>query len=138
MSFVSGTSLRWGLDIATLAASAHALSAANAGERYEREAEKLLLAAGLRLIERNWSCRFGEIDLIMKDGATLVFVEVRQRVSGRFGGAAASIGRDKRERIERAIGLYLSQSASLPACRVDAVLFDASGPAQWLKNIFES
>ena len=108
----------------------------NAGERYEREAEALLKAGGLTLVERNWLCRFGEIDLIMREGTMLVFVEVRQRSSMRFGGAAASIGREKQARIERAIGLYLSQLPSLPACRVDAVLFDAAGPPQWLRNIF--
>lgn len=111
--------------------------ASQSGQRYEREAEALLCANGLKLVERNWSCRFGEIDLIMRDGETLVFVEVRQRNSLRFGGSAASIGRDKRERIERAVGLYLSRLASVPACRVDAVLFDASSPPQWLCNIFE-
>lgn len=111
--------------------------ARSTGERFERDAEALLREAGLSLVERNWSCRFGEIDLIMRDGATLVFVEVRQRGSSRFGGAAASIGRDKRERIERAIGLYLSRIAVTPACRVDAVLFDGSSRPQWIKNIFE-
>jgi len=111
-------------------------SKSSAGERYEREAEALLKASGLTLVERNWLCRFGEIDLIMREGATLVFVEVRQRNSVRFGGAAASIGREKQARIERAIGLYLSRLPSVPACRVDAVLFDAASPPQWLKNIF--
>ena len=113
-------------------------SKTNAGDRYERDAEALLRAAGLLLVERNWRCRFGEIDLIMKDGATLVFVEVRQRASRRFGGAAASIGREKRERIERAMSLYLSRIAIVPICRVDAVLFDGLAGPQWLKNIFES
>lgn len=108
----------------------------SAGERYEREAEALLKAGGLTLVERNWHCRFGEIDLIMREGTTLVFVEVRQRNSMRFGGAAASIGRQKQARIENAIGLYLSALPSMPACRVDAVLFDAASPPQWLRNIF--
>ena len=107
------------------------------GERYEREAETLLRGNGLTLVERNWLCRFGEIDLIMRDGATLVFVEVRQRNSLRFGGAAASIGRSKRDRIERAIRLYLSRLPAMPVCRVDAVLFDGSSDPQWLRNIFE-
>ena len=111
-------------------------SKTNAGERYEREAEALLKANGLTLVERNWLCRFGEIDLIMHEGTMLVFVEVRQRNSMRFGGAAASIGREKQVRIERAVGLYLSRLPSLPACRVDAVLFDAASPPQWLRNIF--
>ena len=111
-------------------------SKSSAGERYEREAEALLKAGGLTLVERNWHCRFGEIDLIMRDGTALVFIEVRQRSSMRFGGAAASIGRQKQARIERAIGLYLSALPSMLACRVDAVLFDAASPPQWLRNIF--
>ena len=111
-------------------------SKSDAGERYEREAEALLKASGLTLVERNWLCRFGEIDLVMRDGATLVFVEVRQRNSQRFGGSAASIGREKQARIERAVGLYLSRLPVTPACRVDAVLFDGSSPPQWLRNIF--
>lgn len=111
-------------------------SKADSGERYEREAEALLKASGLTLIERNWICRFGEIDLIMRDGTTLVFVEVRRRNSQRFGGAAASIGRDKQARIERAVGLYLSRLPTTPPCRVDAVLFDGSSSPQWLRNIF--
>ena len=65
------------------------------GEQHERQAEALLIAAGLVLVARNWRCRLGEIDLIMKDGATLVFVEVRKRGSERFGGAIASIGAQK-------------------------------------------
>ncbi len=109
---------------------------ANAGERYEREAEALLKANGLSLVVRNWHCRFGEIDLIMRDGETLVFVEVRQRKSQRFGGSAASIGHDKQARIERAVGLYLSGLPSIPVCRVDAILFDGSSAPQWLRNIF--
>ena len=110
-------------------------STAGAGERYEREAEALLMAHGLTLVERNWHCRFGEIDLIMRDGATLVFVEVRRRNSQRFGGSAASIGREKQARIERAAELYLSRLPTTPACRVDAVLFDALSAPRWLKNV---
>ena len=110
-------------------------SKGSAGERYERLAEALLKASGLTLVERNWLCRFGEIDLIMRDAATLVFVEVRQRNSQRFGGAAASIGHEKRARIERSVGLYLSRLSVVPACRVDAVLFDGSSAPQWLRNI---
>ena len=113
-------------------------SKSEAGERYERQAEALLMASGMTLVERNWLCRFGEIDLIMRDSATLVFVEVRQRNSQRFGGSAASIGRAKQARIERAVGLYLSKLPSLPACRVDAVLFDGSSAPQWLRNIFDA
>ncbi len=110
-------------------------SAAPTGVRYEREAESMLVAAGLTVVERNWSCRMGEIDLIMREGDTLVFVEVRKRDSARFGGAGASISTQKQSRLERAIGLYLAQQPRTPACRVDAVLFDGGGKVHWLKNI---
>lgn len=108
------------------------------GERHEREAEALLQAAGLVLVARNWHCRFGEIDLIMKEGATLVFVEVRKRASERFGGAIASIGLQKQAKLRRAMEFYLSTLPRTPACRVDAVLFDGKAGAmpQWEKNIF--
>lgn len=108
------------------------------GDSYEREAEALLQAAGLSLVVRNWHCRFGEIDLIMKDGATLVFVEVRKRGSEQFGGAIASIGPQKQAKLRRAMEFYLSTLIRTPACRVDAVLFDgrAAGAPQWEKNIF--
>ncbi len=111
-------------------------TAAPTGELYERKAEAMLEAAGLTLVERNWSCRMGEIDLIMRDGDTLVFVEVRKRDSTRFGGAGASISAHKQARLERAIGLYLSHLPRTPVCRIDAVLFDGGGRASWLKNVF--
>ena len=106
------------------------------GEQHERQAEALLIAAGLVLVARNWRCRLGEIDLIMKDGATLVFVEVRKRGSERFGGAIASIGAQKQAKLQRAIGLYLSTLPTTPSCRVDAVLFDGKerGDAKWEKK----
>ena len=109
------------------------------GERHEREAEAFLKKSGLTLVARNWRCRLGEIDLIMKDGATLVFVEVRKRASERFGGAMASIGPQKQAKLQRAIGLYLSALPNTPACRVDAVLydgFDGKHAPHWEKNIF--
>ncbi len=108
------------------------------GDEFERTAEALLTRAGLTLVARNWSCRRGEIDLIMRDGTTLVFVEVRKRSGSRFGGAAESIGRQKQSRLQAAISLYLANLAQLPACRIDAVLFESGKPPQWLQNIFEA
>ncbi|MBL8311117.1 MAG: YraN family protein [Burkholderiales bacterium] len=108
------------------------------GDEFERAAEALLTQAGLTVVARNWTCRRGEIDLIMSEGATLVFVEVRKRSGSRFGGAAESIGRQKRERLRAAISLYLSGLTQEPMCRVDAVLFEPGKPTQWLKNIVEA
>ncbi len=113
-------------------------SSQGSGEAAERIAEKFLIARGLVCAERNYRCRMGEIDLIMKDGAGLVFVEVRMRKHGGFGGAAASIGPDKQQRIIAAAQHYLSGLRSLPACRFDAVLLnelDASG-IEWIRDAF--
>lgn len=108
---------------------------AGEGELHEREAETFLKRSGLTLVARNWRCRLGEIDLIMKDGATLVFVEVRKRGSAHFGGALASIGAQKQAKLQRAIGLYLTTLPNTPLCRVDAVLFDGTSVPVWEKNI---
>jgi putative endonuclease len=61
------------------------------GQAAESRAEAFLKTQGLTLVARNWRCRFGEIDLVMQDGSTLVFVEVRLRSRSDFGGAAASV-----------------------------------------------
>lgn len=92
---------------------------------------------GLTIIERNYRCRLGEIDLVARDGATTVFVEVRQRASSAFGGAAASITASKRRRLLRAARHYLSGLRSLPQCRFDALLIEGEPPRiDWLKNAF--
>jgi putative endonuclease len=107
------------------------------GEDAENLAAAFLQRAGLTLVERNYRCRFGEIDVIARDGATLVFVEVRLRSSERFGGAAASITAAKRKKLLRAARHYLAGIARAPACRFDALLI--SGPdhsIEWLKNAF--
>jgi putative endonuclease len=94
-----------------------------------------LQAQGLTLVTRQWRCRFGEIDLIMRDGAMLVFVEVRQRKAGQFGGALQSLSASKMQRVVRACELYLAEHAYRGACRIDAVLVDAAHNVEWLKNV---
>ncbi len=96
-----------------------------------------LQVRGLRLIERNYSCRLGEIDLILADGPVLVFVEVRLRRNPGYGGAAASITAIKRQRILRAARHYLSGKPE-PACRFDVVLLDAlaADRIEWIKDAF--
>ena len=107
------------------------------GKLAEALAADYLQARGLRLLERNYDCRLGEIDLILADGLTLVFVEVRLRRSSDFGGAAASITAAKRQRILRAARHYLSGRPERP-CRFDAVLLDALAPEsiEWIKDAF--
>ncbi|MFJ3465606.1 YraN family protein [Achromobacter spanius] len=111
------------------------------GDHHEAAALRLLAAQGLTLLARNLACRAGEIDLAMRDGDTLVFVEVRARASIRFGGAAASIGREKQTRLARAAAYWLPELArrhwagSAPPARFDAVVFDGGDPV-WLRGAF--
>lgn len=103
----------------------------------EDRAAEFLQAQGLRLLQRNFRCRLGEIDLIMQDGAELVFVEVRWRSSPGYGSAVETIGPRKRQRVIRAAGLYLQRypAAARGSCRFDVVALD--GPRlQWLRGAF--
>ena len=69
------------------------------GDDAEQRAAAYLQLAGLKLVERNYRCRFGEIDLVLHEGSTVVFAEVRLRASARFGGAAASIDARKQAKL---------------------------------------
>ena len=112
------------------------------GARFEQIALEHMERAGLKLVERNYRTRFGELDLIMRDGATLVFAEVRYRRDPRFGGGAASVGVAKREKLARAARGFLQahpRFASTP-CRFDVIAFDgdAEAPAlDWQRAAFE-
>jgi len=108
-----------------------------AGEKAEALAAEFLAARGMTIVERNFRRRCGELDLIARDGDTLVFVEVRLRTRSDFGGAAASITARKRSRMTAAAGLYLARLARTPPCRFDAVLLDAidSSRIEWLKDV---
>jgi putative endonuclease len=116
------------------------MAPANAGAQAEALAATFLAGQGLAIIERNWRRRCGELDLIAREGDTLVFVEVRLRTRGDFGGAAASITAAKRARMIAAAGLYLARVGRTPPCRFDAVLLDALDPPRinWLRNIIET
>lgn len=95
-----------------------------------------LLAHGLVLVERNFLCKGGELDLIMRDGAHLVFVEVRRRSSRAFGGAAASITPAKQRRMQVAAQVFLLRYRTLPPCRFDVVAIDGEAIG-WLKNVLD-
>ena len=103
----------------------------------EALAAAFLERQGLKILERNYRCRFGEIDLVAQAGATLVFVEVRARRSDAFGGAAASITAAKRRRIVAAARHYLAARGSARACRFDAVLLHGEERRiEWLEDAF--
>jgi putative endonuclease len=106
------------------------------GRRWEQAALAHLAQRGLKLVEANFRCKGGEIDLVMRDRATLVFVEVRQRADRRHGGAAASITPAKIRRLVRAAQFYLLRFPSTPPCRFDVVAIDGD-QLDWIPNAIE-
>lgn len=113
------------------------------GEDYENRAVTLLQHQGLRVVERNFSSKMGEIDIIAQDGAQLIFVEVRARSSRYFESAAGSVDLRKQQRIVRTAQLFLQRRphwANTP-CRFDVIAFE---PAQsgtrprirWIRGAF--
>ena len=112
-----------------------------AGDAAESLAIALIERAGLRVLERNYRVRGGEIDCVALDGDTLVFVEVRFRKNQRFGGAAASIDQRKQQRIIHAAQIYLMKNARQAnrACRFDCVVLDAldAEASEWIKDAFQ-
>lgn len=113
------------------------MSAKTNGQAAEDLAANWLRKQGLTLVERNYRVRGGEIDLICKDRKTLVFVEVRLRSNAHFGGAAASIGRAKQQRIILAAQHYLSGKPECD-CRFDCILLNDLDERQleWIKGAF--
>ena len=107
------------------------------GEPAESLAAAFLEREGLRILERNYRCRMGEIDLVAQSGDTTVFVEVRARSSEAFGGAAGSITAAKRRRLVAAARHYLARQRSERACRFDVVLIrGAEQRVEWLPGAF--
>jgi len=118
------------------------------GDAAESAALAILLRAGLQLVERNFRTPGrggGEIDLVMRaPDRTLVFVEVRQRAGSSHGGAGASIGAVKQQRIIFAARHYLMRFASPPPCRFDVVLVHGlpepgtEARIEWLPAAFDA
>ena len=106
------------------------------GQCWEERALRHLVGHGLTLVETNYHCKSGEIDLILRDGEALVFVEVRQRASHSHGGAAASISQAKSRRIVAAAQTYLQRFTRVPACRIDVVAFDGEA-LDWLRDAIQ-
>lgn len=112
------------------------------GERAEQRARAWLQERGLTTVAVNYRCRLGEVDLVMLDGTTLVFVEVRWRRYQHYGGPLASVDTRKQRRLTQAARHFLGRhpdQAQRP-CRFD-VLGMAPGPDdeihyQWIQNAF--
>ncbi|MBC9252113.1 YraN family protein [Pseudomonas alcaligenes] len=114
----------------------------DSGRAAEQQARRHLEQQGLRLLAQNWLCRRGELDLVMLDGDTVVFVEVRYRRHSGWGGALESIDARKRERLIQAAQHFLQQESrwARSPCRFDVVAIDATpnGKPNWLQNAFET
>lgn len=110
------------------------------GDEGEARARALLEQAGLRYVDGPIRFKVGELDLVFRDGSSVVFVEVRVRRSTRFGGAGASVDHRKQLRVQRAAQAWLQLrygSREWPACRFDVVLQDAAR-MEWVRNAFEA
>lgn len=108
------------------------------GNAAEWAAFQFLKQQGLRLIQRNYRCKLGEIDLIMLDKDVLVFIEVRHRTNTSYGGSLQSITLRKQQRIIRSAQYYLytqSEEQSHP-CRFDVIGHDGTS-MEWIKNAFD-
>lgn len=116
---------------------------ATQGTAAELEACRHLQRSGLRLLQRNFRTRRGEIDLVMQDGASIVFVEVRSRTSTRFMHPVHSIDARKRARLLHAAQSYLQRRGLVDtaACRFDVVTVTGAierGEIEWIRNAFEA
>ena len=120
----------------------------NTGKNAGREAETFALLylqqQGLQTITQNWSCKRGELDLVMLDGDTVVFVEVRYRRHAGWGGARESVDRRKQEKLILAAQFFLQKEPhwNQHPCRFDVVAIEGDPgpdtPLHWLKNAFDS
>ncbi|MEO7478755.1 MAG: YraN family protein [Lysobacteraceae bacterium] len=113
------------------------------GTDWELAARRHLEAAGLRLIVANQRYRAGELDLVMRDGDAIVFVEVRYRRSAGFGGSALSVDAKKQRKLVLAAHYFLAEHADLARhpCRFDVVAVDGSADApriEWIRNAFDA
>jgi len=111
------------------------------GRDAEERAAQFLTAAGLTLLQRNYRCRMGELDIVARSGNTLVVAEVRLRTRSDFGGAAASVTPAKCRRIVRATRHLLVRSPQLARMpvRFDVlIVYPDNKPTEWLRGAFDA
>lgn len=108
------------------------------GQQFEMMACQYLCQQGLQLLAQNVSCRFGELDLVMQDGASLVFVEVKYRKHSQFGSAVAAVSSSKQQKLRLTASWYLQQQRWQGPARFDVVAISGDAPftVDWLKNAF--
>ncbi len=113
------------------------------GDAIETAALAHLQAHGLQLLARNAQSRGGELDLVMRDGGVVVFVEVRYRASAAFGGGAASVDAGKRRKLVHAARVFLARNAQFAdaPCRFDVIAASGEPTAphlDWLRDAFRA
>ena len=110
------------------------------GQQAEQRALRFLIDKGMKHIHSNYHCKCGEIDLIMEDKEYIVFVEVRFRGSQRYGGALASIGRQKVARLRKTAQYFLQRfdPAGRRPCRFDLLVPESIDEPEWtwIRNAF--
>jgi len=114
------------------------LAARRRGEEAEKLAARFLADRGLGIVARNYRTRMGEVDIVARDGPALVFVEVRARSWGAYGGAAASVDFRKQRRIVAAARHYLARLRAEPPCRFDVLVIQGPhGAPAWIRGAFD-
>lgn len=114
----------------------------NKGRDAEDACCDYLIKQGLSLIEKNFHCRHGEIDLIMKDGKSIIFIEVRYRKNNHYGGALESITPAKQKKVKTTAETYIQVKSISNAVRIDVVAMSqnrqepTSYSFDWIKNAF--
>ena len=106
------------------------------GEKAEQLACQYLLKHGLQVIDKNFRCKQGELDLIMQDQQTLVIVEVRFRKSNKYGGAVESITAKKQSRIIASTQYYVQRNNVSSPIRFDVIAMSSDTDINWIKNAF--
>ena len=119
-------------------------SSQSSGKAAEALARQHLEQQGLRLLAQNWHCRRGELDLVMLDTDTVVFVEVRYRRHAAWGGAIESVDARKREKLTMAAMHFLQQESrwAKHPCRFDVIAINSKGNSapqlNWIQNAFDT
>ncbi|WP_076412387.1 YraN family protein [Shewanella sp. UCD-KL12] len=105
------------------------------GQAGERLAREFLEQQGLTFVQQNIKYKFGELDLIMKQGEEWIFVEVKYRSSGRYGGAINALGNKQIQRLKRAAEHFIQLNHIDAICRFDLIAID-DDQINWLQNAF--
>lgn len=105
------------------------------GQAAENAARQYLEQRGLKFVERNVRYRFGEIDIIMRDGKDWVFIEVKYRTHTQYGGAVNALSLAQTQRLRKAASHYIQLNRIDAICRFDVIAADPSG-IQWIRDAF--